>query len=158
MSSSLDGLLHCTQLFFPIMMKIVSVTVASVFRVGILTLFLLVVSCVLCYARLLYAFMVPPSLFLTGIASMTSKCVFPVCFVLLIFTHTQRHFVFLSFLFDSCNLCHSNKLESLFECPISRLLYDEGKVEYWLYEPINLTEQSATHARCAVHSSGRDFS
>ena len=50
------------------------------------------------------------------------------------------------FLFDSCNLCHSNKLESLFECPISRLLYDEGEVEYWIYEPVDLTEQSATNA------------
>ena len=94
MSSSLDGLLHCTRLFFPIMMKIVSVTVASAFRVGILTLLLLVVSCVLCYARLLYAFMVPPSLFLTVIASMTSKCVFPVYFVFLLFAHTIRHFFF----------------------------------------------------------------
>ena len=28
-------------------------------------------------------------------------------------------------LMDSCNLCHYNKLESLFECPVSRLLYDE---------------------------------
>ena len=80
------------------MMKIVSVTVAFAFRVGILTLFQLVASCVLCYALHLYAFMAPPSLFLTGIASMTSTCVFSVCFVFLIFTHAERHFVFYVFL------------------------------------------------------------
>ena len=27
---------------------------------------------------------------------------------------------------SSCNMCHSNKLESVFECEVSRLLYDEG--------------------------------
>ena len=45
-----------------------------------------------------------------------------------------------------CNFCHSNKLESVFECEVSRLLYDEGEVEYWMYEPVDLTEQSATKA------------
>jgi len=43
-------------------------------------------------------------------------------------------------------MCHSNKLESVFECEVSRLLYDEGEVEYWMYEPVDLTEQSATNA------------
>ena len=58
----------------------------------------------------------------------------------------SRIFLFPILLLDSCNLCHSNKLESLFECPVSRLLYDEGEVEYWLYEPVDLTEQSASNA------------
>ena len=44
----------------------------------------------------------------------------------------------------SCGHSHSNKLESLFECEVSRLLYNEGEVEYWLYEPVDYTEQSAT--------------
>ena len=43
-------------------------------------------------------------------------------------------------------MCHSNKLESVFECEVSRLLYDEGEVEYWMYAPVDLTEQSATKA------------
>ena len=43
-------------------------------------------------------------------------------------------------------MCHSNKLESVFECEVSRLLYDEGEVEYWMYEPVDLTEESATNA------------
>jgi len=43
-------------------------------------------------------------------------------------------------------MCHSNKLESVFECEVSRLLYDEGEVEYWMYEPVDLTEQPATNA------------
>ena len=47
---------------------------------------------------------------------------------------------------SSCNMCHSNKLESVFECEVSRLLYDEGEVEYWMYEPVDLTEESATKA------------
>ena len=47
---------------------------------------------------------------------------------------------------DSCNLCHSNKLESLFECPISRLLYDEGEVEFWMCGPMDITEQSAANS------------
>jgi len=55
-------------------------------------------------------------------------------------------FSFLFLLSYSCDLCHSNKLESLFECPVSRLLYDEGEVEYWMYEPVDLTEQSASNA------------
>jgi hypothetical protein len=45
-----------------------------------------------------------------------------------------------------CDFCHSNKLESVFECEVSRLLYDEGEVEYWMYEPVDLTEQIATKA------------
>ena len=53
------------------------------------------------------------------------------------------HFT-VSFHHSSCALCHSNKLESVFECPVSRLLYDEGEVEYWMYEPVDFTEQSAT--------------
>ena len=61
---------------------------------------------------------------------------------------------FMSFLFYSCNLCHSNKLESLFECPISRLLYDEGEVEYWMYKPVDLTEQSATNAATGLTMQG----
>ena len=61
-----------------------------------------------------------------------------------------------------CNMCHSNKLESVFECEVSRLLYDEGEVEYWMYEPVDLTEESATKAAtgstmqgdqlCSLHS------
>ena len=76
MSSSLDGSLLCTKSFFPIMMKTVIVTVAFVLCVGILTHFPLVVSCVLCYAHLLYVFFGPPSLFLTGIASRKNTCFF----------------------------------------------------------------------------------
>ena len=63
---------------------------------------------------------------------------------------------------SSCNMCHSNKLESVFECEVSRLLYDEGEVEYWMYEPVDLTEESATKAAtgstmqgdqlCSLHS------
>ena len=54
--------------------------------------------------------------------------------------------VFAVVFMDSCNLCHSNKLESLFECPVSCSLYDEGEVEVWMYEPIDLTVQSATNS------------
>ena len=61
---------------------------------------------------------------------------------------------FTFFFFYSCNLCHSNKLESLFECPISRLLYNEGEVEYWMYEPVDLTEQSATNAATGLTMQG----
>ena len=43
-------------------------------------------------------------------------------------------------------MCHSNKLESVFECEVSRLLNDEGEVEHWMYEPVDLTEESATKA------------
>ena len=46
----------------------------------------------------------------------------------------------------SCNMCHSNKLESVFECEVSRLLYDKVEVEYWMYEAVDLTEQSTTKA------------
>ena len=55
---------------------------------------------------------------------------------------------------DSCNLCHSNKLESLFECPVSRLLYDEGAVEFWMYEPVDLTEQYATNSATGATMQG----
>ena len=58
----------------------------------------------------------------------------------------MSNFSFVFVLSYSCDLCHSNKLESLFECPVSRLLYDEGEVEYWMYEPVDLTEQSASNA------------
>ena len=59
---------------------------------------------------------------------------------------------------DSCNLCHSNKLESLFECPVLCLLYDEEEVEFWMYEPIDLTEQSTTNsATGATMQDGRLF-
>ena len=43
-------------------------------------------------------------------------------------------------------MCHSNKLESVFEYEVSRLLYVEGEVEYCMYEPVDLTEESATKA------------
>jgi len=72
------------------------------------------------------------------------------------FKLTVDHFL------SSCNMCHSNKLESVFECEVSRLLYDEGEVEYWMYEPVDLTEESATKAAtgssmqgdqlCSLHS------
>ena len=52
-------------------------------------------------------------------------------------------------------LCHSNRLESLFECPVSRLLYDEGEVDYWMYEPVDLTEQSALSAATGSTMQGR---
>ena len=58
---------------------------------------------------------------------------------------------------DSCNLCHSNNLESLFECEVSRLLYDEGEVEYWMYEPVDLTEQSATNSATGSTMQGDTF-
>ena len=61
---------------------------------------------------------------------------------------------FTFFFFYSCNLCHSNKLESLFECPISRLLYNEGEVEYWMYEPVDLTEQSSANAATGLTLQG----
>ena len=47
---------------------------------------------------------------------------------------------------SSCDLCHSYKLESVFECEVSRLLHDEGKVGYWMYEPVDFTEKSTTNA------------
>ena len=50
-------------------------------------------------------------------------------------------------------MCHSNKVESVFECVISQL-YDEGEFEYWMYEPIDLTEESATKA--AIGSTMQD--
>ena len=56
-----------------------------------------------------------------------------------------RTLVFSVVFIYSCNLCHSNKLESLFECPISRLLYDEGEVEFWMCGPMDITEQSAAN-------------
>ena len=56
--------------------------------------------------------------------------------------------------FFSCQLCNSNKLESLFECEVSRLLYDEGEVEYWMYEPVDLTEQSTTNAATGATMQG----
>ena len=56
--------------------------------------------------------------------------------------------------FPSCQLCHANKLESLFECEVSRLLYDEGEVEYWMYEPVDLTEQSSTNAATGATMQG----
>ena len=55
---------------------------------------------------------------------------------------------------NRCNLCHSNKLESLFECPVTRLLYDEGEVDYWMYEPVDLTEQSATNSATGTTMQG----
>ena len=73
------------------------------------------------------------------------KCVFPIYFVFLIFTHTQRHFVFLCL---SCStVATSATLTSLrvFLNAQFPVCY-EGEVEYWMYEPIDLTEQSATHA------------
>ena len=38
------------------------------------------------------------------------------------------------------------QIEECLECEVSRLLYDEGGVEYWMYEPVDLTEESATKA------------
>ena len=40
-------------------------------------------------------------------------------------------FSFVFVLSYSCDLC---------------LLYDEGELEYWMYEPVDLTEQSASNA------------
>ena len=54
-------------------------------------------------------------------------------------------------------MCHSNKLESVFECEVSRLLYDEGEVEYWMYEPVDLTEESATKAATGSTMQGEEF-
>ena len=65
------------------------------------------------------------------------------------------HCVVIITFFFSCELCHSNKLESLFECPVSRLLYDEGEVDYWMYEPVDLTEQSAFNAATGSTMQGR---
>ena len=65
------------------------------------------------------------------------------------------HCVVIITFFYSCELCHSNKLESLFECPVSRLLYDEGEVDYWMYEPVDLTEQSALSAATGSTMQGR---
>ena len=39
--------------------------------------------------------------------------------------------------------CHSNQLGTVFTCPLSRLLADEGEVEYEVYESVDLTEKSA---------------
>ena len=74
-----------------------------------------------CYAHLHFAFMALPFLFLTGNVSRTSTCFY----FMLVYTT----FIFFRFL-NRCNLCHSNKLESLFECPVTRLLYDEWEVDY----------------------------
>ena len=40
-------------------------------------------------------------------------------------------------------MCHSNQLGTVFACPVSRLLADEGEVEYEVYESVDLTEKSA---------------
>ena len=45
--------------------------------------------------------------------------------------------------FQLCSLSFE-QIGKRFECPVSRLLYDEGEVEYWMYEPVDFTEQSAT--------------
>ena len=103
-----------------------------------------------CYVHPLSAFMAPPFLFLTGTVSKTSEC-----------THGlwglrstwKQQVLFCSF-WNSCQYCHSNKLESLFECEVSRLLYDEGEVEYWMYEPVDLTEQSSTNAATGATMQG----
>ena len=57
----------------------------------------------------------------------------------------------------SCNMCHSNKLESVFECEVSRFLYDKGDVEYWYYEPVDLTEELATKAATGSTMHGGKF-
>ena len=49
---------------------------------------------------------------------------------------------------SSCNMCHSNKLESVFECEVSRLLYDEGEVEYWMYEPKRIRPKKLDPKQC----------
>ena len=53
-------------------------------------------------------------------------------------------------------MCQSNKLESVFECEVSRLLYDEGgEIEYWIYK--KLTEESATKAAAGSTMQGEEF-
>ena len=44
-----------------------------------------------------------------------------------------------------------------FECPVSRLLYDKGEVEYWMYEPVDLTVQSATNSATGSTMQGETF-
>ena len=56
--------------------------------------------------------------------------IFFLLFLIAFFVNGHYPSFFVVFM-DSCNLCHSNKLESLFECPVSHLLYDEGEVELW---------------------------
>ena len=34
------------------------------------------------------------------------------------------------------------------------MLYDEGEVEYWMYEPVDLTEQSSTKAATGATMQG----
>ena len=52
-----------------------------------------------------------PSLFLTEIVLTTSMCVFSLSFFIFLFGG-HGYFLFPILLVDSCNLCHSNKLES----------------------------------------------
>ena len=35
-----------------------------------------------------------------------------------------------------------------------RLLYDEGEIDYWMYEPVDLTEQSATNSATGTTMQG----
>ena len=124
-------------------MKPVTAIALFVFLVGTMKLFQSGNSWEWCSVLPLFVSMAHLHLSLTGIVLRTSEFVFCVwfCNIVPCWTIIHSHCPL-----SSCHMCHSNKLESVFECEVSRLLYDEGEVEYWMYEPVDLTEQSATNA------------
>ena len=90
---------------------------------------------------------------LTGTVCRTSKCSFCVCLIQCYkFSVYFPLTTFILFLY-SCSMCHSNK----FECNVSWLLYDKGEVEYWMYAPVDLTEESATKAATGSTMQGEKF-
>ena len=144
MSNSFVGLLHYTKPFWPIMMKGVTANVPFVFLVVTWKHFPLENLWVLCYVHPLSAFMLLHSSFWLGLYRRQVSAPF-VCGVNILLANNKC----CSILF-SCQLCHSNELESLFECEVSRLLYDEGEVEYWMYEPVDLTAAEQSSAKAAT--------
>ena len=124
-------------------MKPVTAIALFVFLVGTMKLFQSGNSWEWCSVLPLFVSMALLHLSLTGIVLRTSEfvCCVWFCNIVPCWTTIHSHCPLYS-----CHMCHSNKLESVFECEVSRLLYDEGEVEYWMYEPVDLTEQSATNA------------
>ena len=96
-------------------------------------------------------------LILTVIVLSRSECSFRMC--LFKCYEFLFYFNYTSVILFICNciMCHSNKLESVFECEVSRLLYDEGEVEYRKYEPVDLTEESATKAATGSTMKGEEL-
>ena len=60
-------------------------------------------------------------------------------------------------LFPRCELCHSNSLGTLFQCPSSALLSDSGEIEFQVYETVDHTERQAAQAGTGVTVSSTSF-